>query len=108
VQRAARALEFQDESLVLVGFVDLTRPMLGSSGFRELCRARGLPARVWGYGFVLCEDEVGRRFSLATSDLALFQGLLDSCETFRSDAFPYRIDGWPLEWVAGVCDGGRP
>lgn len=75
----------------------------GTAGYQRFCRAVGLDAISGGWGFLHCEDDVGDRWTLLTTDVGYLR-MLARAGPARLDIpagkFPRWREGWPEDWVA--------
>lgn len=77
----------------------------------DACRLFGLEPTPSGYGFLLCVDDVGRKVTRATEDVAFAEMIASRVGTATLDrlevpanTFPVTRPGWPDDW-SETCDG---
>jgi hypothetical protein len=76
----------------------------GTGNYRRFCRAVGLAAVPDGWGFLLCEDEDGKRVTRLTADVAYLRMLFEASNVVLAELevpaekFPNSRQGWPDEW----------
>ena len=83
------------------------RELGGTSGYARFCRVAAVPDVPEGWALLLCEDDAGRRSTVATADLGWVELLVTAQDhgVLAGTPLPeHKVDwsrpGWPDTWAA--------